>query len=298
VLSSKAIIMRAIRFALLVASAAAHASPASAPGSGGAPSSGEEPYMGDPALGDTEHDMGDEVEMGFVLTITEEQLKSLFEHMDTKKEGKVPVAELHAFSKSMRRKISHRISLFENTDDNKDGKVSFEEAYPHDETMEGWKQHEQAKFNAADKNKDGFLDAQEYPSYTHPEIDEAVEGAYTRSLFDEKDANKDGVLEFQEVYTHLPDEGEETGTVESYKHDFTNMDKNGNGKIEFEEAKTAWEFSKRSIAAMDWLIDHADTNKDKHITVDELIATKHGMNTGLGMAAGYHVEEWVSHLEL
>jgi len=313
------LIMRVIRFAWLVAGAAAHASPASAP------KSTDDPYMGDPALGEGEEVPEEEVgdafmglpdqnpdENSLASGIDEEQMKRLFEHMDADKDGKVPVAELHVFAKAMRHKIAHaadksgdetgEMSMFASLDLNKDDRLSFDEAFPSDETMEDWIKHEQAKFKAADKNKDGLLDEQEYPAYTHPEIDDAVEEAYARSLFDGKDVNKDGVLDYEEVFGtyssgaegDVVDSGAE-GAAESYLEDFKSLDRNGNGKIDFEEAK-AWESGRHDVEmAMEFLASHADTNKDGQVTVDEFVAARQGLETH---SAGYHLEEWSAHLEL
>jgi len=117
--------------------------------------------------------------------------------------------------------------------------VSLEEVFPHS-SMDGAEDdveqaeyqrqhmaHETAKFKAADKNSDGFLDKDEFGAFEFPEIDDAVEDAYARSIFESKDTDKDGSLTLEEFYPH---------DAEDMPHeDFKKLDKNGDSVISFQE---------------------------------------------------------------
>merc|ERR1719253_1054968 len=102
--------------------------------------------------------------------------------IDVDKDGKIAMAEILEFSRSMRRIIAKKDihTVIDEMDGDKDQKLSLPELL---KDMEQWgeegeedramaakrKDLETAKFRAADSNHDGFLEAEELPALFYPE---------------------------------------------------------------------------------------------------------------------------------
>lgn len=233
--------------------------------------------------------------------ISEEQMKAVFKKLDSKGAGKVPVAQIHAFHVEMR--IHHTTNrdpeenYFKSVDQDGDGIVTLEEVImpiredeKMDEAMKDFWLHETAKFKAADKDNNGHLDRGEFAAFEWPEIDEAVEEAWTRAIFDSKDKNQDGSLSREEWHPHSEEE------MEFPHEDFKTLDKNGDGKLVPEETK-AWDVGKHWVEeSLKFVAEHADANKDGFVTEAEFVAARQGLEAHED--AGFYIEDWASQLEL
>lgn len=252
--------------------------------------------------GDMEGMEGDEMPEESKLELSEQQLEGLFHAMDKAKTGKIAVADLYAFAKEMRihaNAADTAESYMSNLDTDQDGKVSLDEVFgtfpdAEEDSGEGassdYTAHEKEKFFAADKNSDGFLDRDEFGAYEWPELDEAVEEAYARSIFERKDKDQDGTLTPAEFYEADPNEDQP-----EVDDDFKKLDKNGDGSLSLEEAKV-WESGRYFTEdALQFVAEHADTDQDGQVTLEEFIAAKAGVETH---HSAHYLDEWAKQLEL
>jgi len=244
------------------------------------------------------------------MELTSQQVKDMHGKMDTDKNGKVSMEEIMLFSSKMRKTIASRdiSAVLDEMDTDKDGKLSLDELMKDMENMEDWDAKdetkeswegkvdvEKAKFKEADLDGDGFLSKEEVPALFYPETHEGVLEITTKASMKARDANGDGKLTKKEFFEGDTAAG---GPVEISKDDeaeFKNLDKNVDGFIDYEELKAYESGIFHTEQNMLHLFDVADTNKDKHVSADELDAAKDQLQ---GTEAKYHLLEWAEHNEL
>merc|ERR1712029_726564 len=102
-------------------------------------------------------------------------------------------------------------------------------------------------------------------------MNEAVLEVTAKATLNKKDTDKDGLLTPKEFVWDDPAEGEDLPEIsEDDQEEFLELDKDGSGKLDIEELK-AWESGRfHTEESIKKLFEIADTDRDMHITAEEL----------------------------
>jgi Ca2+-binding EF-hand superfamily protein len=234
--------------------------------------------------------------------LSPEQLHKIMSKIDADSNGKVSLDEVLQFSDLTQKQIAGKESknILEEIDSDKDAKISLEELMnsfgesdPGDKEVTARKAVEEKKFKAADADGDGLLNEVELSALYYPETHEGVLQIATQYTLETKDTDKDGFLTAKEFWEGDQVAGEEIGASEEEAAEFKTLDKDGSGNLDLEELKP-WESGRHHvIQSMQKLFEAADTDKDQHMTAEEVVA-----HTGMaGTDTHYHFAEWVEHHE-
>eukprot|EP00747_Dinoflagellata_sp_TGD_P221735 gnl/TRDRNA2_/TRDRNA2_93518_c0_seq1.p1 gnl/TRDRNA2_/TRDRNA2_93518_c0~~gnl/TRDRNA2_/TRDRNA2_93518_c0_seq1.p1 ORF type:complete len:311 (-),score=78.47 gnl/TRDRNA2_/TRDRNA2_93518_c0_seq1:27-959(-) len=244
---------------------------------------------------------------GYEYAMTDEQLLEVHTTLDANKDEKVNIAEMLDFQKKMRVFIAKLdlTTIFEELDGNKNGLISLGETTAHlvppDQTFDSdlekeWhrkqRAFEEAKFRAADKDKDGQLTKEELPAFMNHDIDDAMMEAYAQHAMVSRDSDQDGVLNVTEFWigeSLINYFGEQDNITEEQEVEFKRVDKNGDGKVDVKELEP-WEAGiSKMVHNLEDLFSIADSDKDGHLTSDELKASA---DTIAGIDVHDHLQEW------
>lgn len=220
------------------------------------------------------------------------RLRLLYTQMDLDSDAYVTQEELIQWVLGSFKKLDGEDSLeeFQKQDKDADGKITWREyiseVYGYNvDDMEDFEKldnedledfnkvvaEDHEKFKVADLNKDDVLDVEEYRAFTHPydyEHMHEIELSRTQSDYDQ---DKDGFVSKEEF---IKKNGEGDREVEIYEEEqFNSYDKDGDGKLNREEI-VEWVLPSNREAAQDealHLIDRADEDKDRRLTVEEMV---------------------------
>jgi len=236
--------------------------------------------------------------------LTPEQLQKLHGKIDADEDGKVSLSEAIKFSHNNRKTaaLKEGQAIMQNMDGDKDGKVSLDELLKgmygeeppasneeQKKELEFHKTRDGEQFEAADVDGDGLLDTDELSSFFYPELQESVLQIVVQRSLEEKDEDKDGLLTFDEFMAEkrraddeqlppgiAPEGDRDLKAPTSDEQDrriFNKLDKDRSGQLDGEEL-LAWESARLHTAdQMEMLMMSADTDKDFHVSVDELRKT-------------------------
>lgn len=233
---------------------------------------------------------------------TAEQFQTLHDMMDADNNSKVSLDEILKFAKEMYGKTAVRKGqeLLQELDRDKDGKVTSEE-YLKDlneaaktgdaDKIAIQRAEEEGKFSEADENGDGVLSEKELAASFHP-------SNTVKSTMDKHDKDGDRQLTMKEFLEEEEEEDDEKKEERTFDEDevkmFKTLDKDGNGKLNLQEL-LVWESGHYQVKeAMVDLMKVADTDKDKHVTMDEIIAAQESDESN----ANFHFMDWIKHHEL
>lgn len=240
--------------------------------------------------------------------LTSEQIRNMHTKIDVDKDGKIAMAEILEFSRSMRRIIAKKDihTVIDEMDGDKDQKLSLPELL---KDMEQWgeegeedravaakrKELETSKFKAADTDGNGLLDAEELPSLFYPETHDGVLEMTAAATMKNKDTDGNGELSPKEFWEGDAVDGEDLAISEEEQADFTKLDTDGSGALSLQELKV-WESGGfHTEEAMKKLFELADQDHDMVVTSDELDTARELI---AGSDAQYHLMEWAEHAEL
>jgi len=203
---------------------------------------------------------------------------------------------------------------FKSEDENEDKKLAWAEilkknwGYTEEEFADLVKdpEHEEAKnvelvnedktkFQRADVNKDGFLDQHEFMAYHQPYDHPHMLTAELEHQIHEMDKNKDGSIDLEEFLASFDDLDEEGKKGETEY--FDKLDANKDKKLDKAELRPYLVPNSEEIAQeeVDHLIETADTDKDKVLTIDEIVAKEdefvNSAATGYGESLHYIKDE-------
>jgi len=250
---------------------------------------GEEMEMGD---ADEVPELGVEPEW---QALTAERFTAIFKKIDLNSDGKIPVDELHLFSRGMNTKRAEQAMehILEDSDTNKDGKVSLEEIMADQGNLDDdvHQDLQKLKFTAADKDKDGFLDKREAALFMHPDSDPEVEAAMAQGELQRRDTNKDGKLDIKEFYTLEVSSDLEEGE----KQEFALLDKNGDNFLDAKEIQAFESGRHHQERMLISFVETADANKDGFVTLAEALEKREDM---VEHDAGFQFDDWAHMLEL
>jgi len=204
------------------------------------------------------------------MGLTPEKLLKLHAKADADGNGKLSMDEILQFLHTGRKSASATSSkpAMELMDGNKDGKISLEELLQDMTSEEGHEEQkvrEVEKFKVADGNNDGLLDEMEFAAFSNPDLHDHVLQVAARHTMEDRDRDHDGFLTFDEWWNdeNVQADGEDMQT-------FKQLDKDGSGKLDLKEL-LAWESGHVHTAeAMESFMQHADKDKDQHMTLEEL----------------------------
>jgi len=275
----------------------------------------DEPGGDDEVEGDSEAEGDDEVEGDNeaegedVDTFSPEQLQKLHDKMDADNNSKVSLDEIFQFSDKTSKAVAvtNSKTKLQDMDKDKDGKLNVTELLTGIQTAEGVENDkfaivaalEREKFKVADGNKDKLLDELEVAAFFHPEIHDGMLEHMAENALNEKDKDGDDLLTMHELLAAQDDEDEASSDGgealdEDYVRTFKNLDKDGSGKLDIKEL-LEWESGRIHMKeAMQALMEIADTNKDKHVTVEEVVAAQDKDES----SANYYFMDWIQHYEL
>jgi len=227
--------------------------------------------------------------------LTEERFTAIFKKMDLNSDGKIPVDELHLFSRDMNTKRAEQAmeNIMEDSDTNKDGRVSLEEMLadqgnPDDDVHQ---EQQKLKFTAADKDKDGFLDKREAAMFMYPDSDPEVEAAMAQGEIQRKDTNKDGKLDIKEFYDLEVSSDLESGE----KQEFAVLDKNEDNFLDAKEIQAFESGRHHQERALVSFVETADADQDGFVTLAEALEKREDM---MEHDAGFQLDDWAHLLEL
>jgi len=226
--------------------------------------------------------------------LTEEKLTALFKRMDKNSDGQLLSSELQAFAKDMALKsVDDFASEALASDADGDEKLSLDEFYDHEGADDkGRKKIAKLKFDAADKDGDGFLNGREASLVMIMDADEAVEEAHAVGEIKNLDKNGDGKLNVDEFTTGGGDDN-----LVGEEHEFPELDKNGDGSLDVKELQAYFSGRHFTEKALFQFIDDADTDKNGHVTLEEVLAKREHL-LGHESEASYHLSGWIHDLEL
>lgn len=244
-----------------------------------------------------------------VDSFSPEQLQKLHDKMDADNNSKVSLDEIFQFSDKTSKAVAvtNSKTKLQDMDKDKDGKLNVTELLTGIQTAEGVENDkfaivaalEREKFKVADGNKDGLLDELEVAAFFHPEIHDGMLEHVAENALNEKDKDGDELLTMHELLAAQDDEDEASSDGgealdEDYVRTFNNLDKDGSGKLDIKEL-LEWESGRIHMKeAMQALMEIADTNKDKHVTVEEVVAAQDKDES----SANYYFMDWIQHYEL
>mmetsp|Transcript_98431 Transcript_98431/g.275660 ORF Transcript_98431/g.275660 Transcript_98431/m.275660 type:complete len:310 (-) Transcript_98431:209-1138(-) len=224
-----------------------------------------------------EAEEGEDLEDGEVL-LTQAHLRNLHGKFDKDSNGKVSFAELveHGLF------VSHSgfaglSQMFSDLDTDKDGQLSLSEhlaaaVQPSDdeEETEKHKEFETEKYRAADLNSDGLLSADEARALFFPILNEKVLAIETAESLRVKDKDGDGKLTEEEFFE--VEDMEQEGPDKEERESFADLDTNKDGFIDVAELQVSESGRYHIEKTMQDLLKVADTDKDGHLTSEELAA--------------------------
>jgi len=227
--------------------------------------------------------------------VRERRLRNLAMSHDKNKDGVIEASELkewilHSFSIVDREEAAERMA---EDDGNKDGKVTLAEIYDkqyghtleevEEMQKEGTKPSDEAemdvldviledkkKFAAADLDKDGSLDSKEFQAFFLPHNFPHMYDIEMERAMKDMDKNKDGSVALDEFI--MNDQSDEEQLL-AEKEQFAELDKNKDGKLNVAELKP-WALADNDQIAdeeVEHLIDECDENKDKKLSIDEVV---------------------------
>jgi len=232
------------------------------------------------------------------VELSAEHMRGIHELIDNDKDGKASLLELLSYSEKMRHRIAAKDAkaTLEELDTDHDGKLSEAEIMAelgeeqpgegeeHNEEIAMYMDREKEKFKVADANSDGFLSGEEVSALFYPETHSAVLEVSVKHEIALLDKDGDNQLNPEEFEAQAGDE-----------HDFYSLDTDGNKFLSAEELKL-WEGGLyHSNQAMKHILEIADSDKDNHLTADELEKAREQI---IDSDANHHFSQWVKHSEL
>merc|ERR1719218_358055 len=176
-------------------------------------------------------------------------------------------------------------------DKNKDGKVTLEEMMEEFSGADAkLTELAKAKFAAADKNKDGGLDKEEIALWGHAPADPDVLKVVVAANIKAHDKDGDGKLDSNEL-----NEGVNDGVFSCQPAEIAKLDADGDGKLSEEELHRCESGDHHVHSAFQALFTNADTDKDSHLSMDEL--QKHMQETPHHSATS-QMNSWIHYHEL
>jgi len=136
---------------------------------------------------------------------------------------------------------------------------------------------DKAKFTLADVNKDGSLDLEEYTAFTHPHNYMHMAPTEVKRSMEDYDKNKDGFIDMNEFISDITKGKDGSKPDASFRKSeeehFQSYDTNKDGKLDATEI-TKWVmpgFTESAGQEADHLMKESDKNKDKKLTVQEIL---------------------------
>lgn len=271
---------------------------------GGKELSEEEHYNGDQYEHNAQYDheafLGKEQAQSFDQLPHEEarrRLGIIVDKIDKNRDGKVSQEEMEEWVRHVARRYVYDDvdSVWDYHDMNKDGFIDMEEyknvsfGVIEDLDMiydthrqQSYRQRmerDNRRFKVADRNGDKKLDREEFASFLHPEETPYMREVVVEETMTDMDTNKDGFVTLEEYLNDLWPTSERTGGepewIKSEKEQFLKFrDRDGNGKLDIEEIGD-WVMPPdydHAHAEANHLMHHADQNKDKFLSREEVLA--------------------------
>lgn len=149
-----------------------------------------------------------------------------------------------------------------------------------DDTYKGQVKREKQRWKMADLDQDGKLSREEFSAFYHPWDHEQTHDAVVQETIEDMDKDKDGVISLREYLKEVQPKDEKDMTEEELvqkrvdeEYFRTNRDKNKDGVMDKDEVKE-WMFPSNYDAIkseVTHLIYHADNDKDKLLTKEEIL---------------------------
>jgi len=161
-----------------------------------------------------------------------------------------------------------------------DGKLSLDEVlqFAHDNRKSAAAIDGKALMKTMDTDKDGQINLDELElglaAYFYPKLHEDILQIVTQRTLENKDLDKDGLITIDEFWNGVEVPGMNPSGSHSVDelHLFNKLDTDGSGSINMNELRV-WESWHIDFAgAIENFMQLADTNKDQHVTIEELQA--------------------------
>eukprot|EP00746_Dinoflagellata_sp_MGD_P139956 gnl/MRDRNA2_/MRDRNA2_73293_c0_seq1.p1 gnl/MRDRNA2_/MRDRNA2_73293_c0~~gnl/MRDRNA2_/MRDRNA2_73293_c0_seq1.p1 ORF type:complete len:333 (+),score=108.92 gnl/MRDRNA2_/MRDRNA2_73293_c0_seq1:107-1105(+) len=255
--------------------------------------------------------------------ISHDDMMKLHSAFDYDGDGKVSMSEVLKFASTLHKEAAKKNvdSSLKQLDTSGDGQLSLEEVLAgvdmqsneeeqevHERdpaAKEKWqmeaearKQFEIEKFQAADVDSDGVLTKEELSHFFHPGTHHESLKLMALDTLKRRDKDGNGKLSESE-FLQLQDDDEEAlqehEWTEGHKEEFRKLDKDGDGHLDVHELMP-WESGMSHVEhAMTRLFEHADTDKDGHVSAKELAEAREKIR---GSDAHHYLTEWTAHSDL
>eukprot|EP00927_Polykrikos_kofoidii_P007509 TRINITY_DN13085_c0_g3_i1.p1 TRINITY_DN13085_c0_g3~~TRINITY_DN13085_c0_g3_i1.p1 ORF type:complete len:294 (+),score=53.09 TRINITY_DN13085_c0_g3_i1:91-972(+) len=223
--------------------------------------------------------------------LTPKQLHSLHLHLDGDGDGLLTREEVLAHEWRTRRPRAQALlgDVLGRMDKDNDGKVSLRE---YAQGRESGYSLEAATFKAADVDMDGRLNEDELLASWYPEADDAVAQAIAFDTMRRHDLDDDFRLSLDEFVRNTVEGLETHEGSDNPAQDFVRLDSDSDGHLGLNELMPWGTGQFLTELRVDGLFALADVDRDKHLTVAELVHQAEALKAS---DARYHLYHWADH---
>lgn len=265
---------------------------------------------------DADESEGHEVHDSANDLISHDDMMKLHSAWDHDGDGKVSMSEVLKFASAVhkeaaKKNVESSLRLFDTSNDGRlnleevlaglDTQASDDEAHEADPAAKeklrteaaARRQFEIERFNAADVDNDGELTNEELSHFFHPETHHESLKLMALDTLKRRDKDGNGKLSENEfLQIHDDNDEAENYLSDGHREEFKKLDKDGDGHLDIHELMP-WESGLSHVEhAMTGLFEHADVDKDGHVSAQELAEARHKIR---GSDAHHYLTEWTAH---